>query len=145
MKPFHGISRIGRCKAAAALGVAVAALAVVATAAPASAAAAPSTSPSVSHKYYGNPANIPPCRSGHACAIVAYGRGYYVFDFYKYGGYSLRHWRGRGGLTNVQTRGAAVRVYDARGRQIDCLRAARITYEVDWNPAWKIRLTANGC
>jgi len=127
-----------------AIGMVVAASTALAVA-PASAATAPSTSPSVSHTYYSNPANIPACKSGYGCAIVAYGSGYYVFNFYNYGTYSLSNWNGRGGLTNKQTGGAAVRVYNKSGTQIDCLSPANITYELDWTPAWSIKLTASGC
>ncbi|MFB4299212.1 hypothetical protein [Actinomadura sp. NTSP31] len=134
-----------RRKAGIAVGLGAAALALVAAAPPASAAAAPSTSPAVSHKYYSNAGNIPKCPSGRACAIVSYGSGYYVFDFYKYGTYNLSNWRGQGGLTNAQTGGAAVRLYNRGGAQIDCVPAAPITAEVDWTPAWKIRLTRSGC
>ena len=132
-----------RTKIAAAGATLMAAAALVA--APASAATPPSTSPSVSHKYYSSGADIPACASGYACAIVAYGSGYYVFNFYTYGTYSLSNWIGQGGLTNAQTGGASVRVLNSSGTQIDCLPAEPITYEVNWSPAWKIRLTSSGC
>ncbi len=124
---------------------ATAALAVVLTGGSAHAAPAPSTSPSVSHPYYSDPAKIPACRSGYACAIVAYGSGYYVFNFYDYGTYSLSNWNGQGGLTNRQTGGAAFHIYNSGGGQIDCVSPAPITDEVNWSPAWSVKLTSTGC
>lgn len=111
----------------------------------ASAAPAPSTSPSVSHRYYSDAGGIPPCATGYVCTIVAYGSGYYVFNFYDYGTYYLSNWLNWGGITNEQTGGAAARLYNANGHQTACLPPEDITGEVNWDPIWKIKLTARGC
>lgn len=124
-----------------------AALAVIPSgvAAPASAATPPSTTPSVPHSYYSAIGNFPACNSGHACADVKYGSGYYFFDFYRYGTYSLSHWLGLGSVDNLQTGGAAVRTYDNNGHQIKCLKPNSATFTFDWTPVWSIKLTASGC
>jgi hypothetical protein len=145
MNASRGTLKLSRNKTRATVGLAATALAVVAAATPAGAASPPSTSPTVSHTYYSSSSSIPACSSGYACTIVAYGSGYYVFNFYNYGTYSLSNWIGHGGLTNAQTGGAAVRTYNSSGNQISCYPAAHITAEVDWTPAWSIKLTSSGC
>lgn len=107
------------------------------------ASAVPTTSPTVSHLFlpYGEYTD---CPSGYACAAVPSASGWYVFKFYNYGGYSLSYWSGTGSVWNNQTGGAALRVDDVNGSQLRCI-AAGTTKDVDWNPAWRIRLTSSGC
>ncbi|GAA2123350.1 hypothetical protein GCM10009727_09920 [Actinomadura napierensis] len=142
MQVFRGVAawrrRAGAVLAAGAMTTTVAA-------APPAAPSAPATSPSVTHKHYGNAGDIPKCRPGYVCATVAYGGKYHVFDFYRYGTYGLSNWHGRGGLANEQAGGAAARLYDRSGAEIECVAAGTAAAGVDWDRAGKIKLTTVRC
>jgi hypothetical protein len=115
-------------------------------AAPAAAAASPpSTSPAVEHPF------VPPggsftCLSGFACAGVPYSNGTYVFKFIHYDGYSVSFWHGSGFVINNQTGGAAIRIDDVNGHQVRCFSPnPNPVNGVNWEPIWRVRLTAGGC
>ncbi|MFC4052619.1 hypothetical protein ACFOY4_23270 [Actinomadura syzygii] len=110
----------------------------------AAALAAPSTSPSVDHRFVPDGGSFT-CARSYACAVVPYSNGAYVFNFYRYGGYSLSYWHGNGAFVNNQTDGAAARYDDANGHQVGCVPAGIARNGIDWNPIWRIRLTAAAC
>ncbi|GAB2684832.1 hypothetical protein [Kribbella swartbergensis] len=107
-------------------------------------AAAPSTSPAVERVFVSG-SQTTPCKPGYACAAVPYGNGAYIFKFIRYDGYSLSNWLGTGYFVNNQTGGAAARYDNVSGGQLGCVPAGYVRYNIDWNPVWRIRLTAAPC
>ncbi|MGH3240510.1 MAG: hypothetical protein ACRDNL_09020 [Spirillospora sp.] len=85
------------------------------------------------------------CPSKYACAAVPYSKGAYVFKFYNYGAYSLSYWHGRGSFANNQVDGAAARYDNVNGGQVGCVPAGILRNGIDWEPIWRIRLTAARC
>ncbi|MFG1628131.1 hypothetical protein [Kribbella sp. NPDC049227] len=106
-------------------------------------AAVPSTSPAVEHVFLA-PGGSTICKSGYACAFVPYSNGFYVFKFVHYDGYSVSNWLNVGPFLNNQTGGAGAKWDNVNGRQLGCV-AAGTGRNVDWNPVWRVRLTASGC
>jgi hypothetical protein len=123
----------------------VAVAGIVAVESPANAASAPTTSPVAASRTFQTTWN-PDCPSDYACAWVPYGNGRYLFKFYRYGTYYLSNWFGEEGYAaNNQTGGAAMRLYDSRNVQVQCIPGGFGEAFVDWNPVWSIRLTATPC
>lgn len=106
--------------------------------------AVPTTSPVVQHTYLKQGEHTT-CPSGYACAAVPYSTGAYVFKFYEYGGYSLSYWGGTSEALNNQTGGAAMRLDNVNGTQVRCIAPPAHVYDADWDPIWRIRLTASSC
>ncbi|MCO5972444.1 hypothetical protein [Actinoallomurus soli] len=107
-------------------------------------AAVPSTSPAVEHEFVGPNGSVD-CPSGYACAGVPYSTGALVFKFYTYGSYALSYWHGTGFVANVQTGGAATRLYDGNGGAAGCIPAGVGQNGINWDPIWTIALTASHC
>lgn len=113
-------------------------------------AQAPTTSPAAVSRTFSTTWGFT-CESGYACALVPYGNGWYTFKFYYYGTYYMSNWSGIGVAYNDQTGGAAMRLLNSSGGQIECIRGvgadgiAHFDDAVDWGPIWRIRLTASNC
>jgi hypothetical protein len=113
-------------------------------------AVAPTTSPAAASRTFSTTFGFD-CESGYACALVPYRNGWYTFKFFNYGTYFLSNWFGHGVGFNDQTGGAAMRLRDSSGVQLECIRGvgsdgvAHFDDDVDWGPIWRIQLTSSGC
>lgn len=108
------------------------------------AAPPPTTSPAPEHRYFVTSLSGVTCPVGRACAVVPYGGGWYVFNFYRYGTYAMSWWYGWGWVMNNQTGGAAVRLGNSGGGEVRCL-PPNGWVSIAWTPIWSIRLTASPC
>lgn len=107
-------------------------------------AAVPGTSPAVERVFVSG-SQTTPCHPGYACAAVPYGNGAYIFKFIRYDGYSVSNWFGTGYFVNNQTDNAGARWDNVSGGQLGCVPAGYVRYNIDWNPVWRVRLTAAAC
>ncbi|GAA1598741.1 hypothetical protein GCM10009789_60900 [Kribbella sancticallisti] len=107
-------------------------------------AAVPSTSPAVERVFVSG-SQTTPCNPGYACAAVPYGSGAYIFKFVRYDGYSVSNWTGYGYFLNNQTGGAAARYDNVSGGQLGCVSAGILRTGINWDPVWRVRLTAAAC
>jgi hypothetical protein len=111
---------------------------------------APTTSPAAASRTFSTTSGFT-CESGYACALVPYANGWYTFKFYYYGTYYLSNWLGTGVAFNDQTGGAAMRLLDSSGGQLECIPGvgsdgiAQFDNDVDWGPIWRIQLTSSNC
>jgi hypothetical protein len=130
------------------VGVLTALLTAIVAPTPAQAASAPTTSPSAASRVFQSNSAFT-CESGYACAAVPYGSGWYIFKFYNYGTYYLSNWYGTGTAFNDQTGGAAMKLYNSSGTQVECIQGqtpeAHYDQNVDWTPIGNIRLTSSTC
>jgi hypothetical protein len=131
----------------AAVAVLAALLTVIVAPAPAQAVSAPTTSPSAAVRYWTTDIEGITCESGYACATVPYGSGVYVFKFYYYGTYYLSNWYGWGWGINNQTGGAAMRILNSSGGQMQCIAPPPVQWTTDvyWTPVYRIQLTSSSC
>jgi len=112
--------------------------------------AAPTTSPAAASRTFSTTWGFT-CESGYACALVPYSNGWYTFKFFNYGTYALSNWLGTGVGFNDQTGGAAMRLLNNGGGQIECIRGvgsdglAHFDDNENWNPVFRIQLTPSGC
>lgn len=134
------IRRVGTTVAAV-----LAALTIIIVApAPAHAAGPPTTSPSAAVRYFSTNFDDYSCASGYACVQIPYGNGWYVFKFYYYGTYYLSDWYGSGFPFNHQTDGAAMRLLNSSGGQIQCIPPITAP-EVNFDAVYRIQLTSSAC
>ncbi|GAA5186061.1 hypothetical protein GCM10023322_31460 [Rugosimonospora acidiphila] len=111
--------------------------------------AAPTTTPSAASRVFQTNRDYS-CPVGDACAVVPYANGWYIFKFYNYGTYYLSNWSGTDQAFNNQTGGAAMRLQNNSGGQLQCLHGiinlvGGYNPSVNWGPVYRIQLTSSLC